>query len=221
MKSYSACLISFVCLMLLPIAGCKKHLEQPPAQTVKPESTPLPPLGNPPVVIVGGSIHGKYDNHWLTASATEYDASAPNDSMLYFVNVYDGGASAVAPISAGSGWVINFYDQHSDKTPQSSPGAQLCSDHGCQGVSEDGTSVYFQPSRLNTGLELYLPTEIHFHSYDNKCDKHGSKSEDKKCDHIHHIGIVLAGGTETRYDCGGHQGKPQGKCEIWVGEAPE
>ena len=220
MKAYGVCAIALACVTFLSLAGCRKHSNNHPGPTPAVQATPVLPPHNPPVVIVGGSIHGTYGNKWSPPSGTTYEGTTASDSTLYFVHVYDGGGNAVAELQAPSGWIVKIYDQHSDKTQESSAGAQLCSDPGCEGTSEDGTSAYFQSARSNTGLELFSSTTLHFHNYDNDCDHRGSGHENKYCDHIHHLGVVLAGGSETRYDSGGHQGIRQGKCQIWVGQVP-
>lgn len=207
MKTCRVGLAVGLCLVLFTLSGCKNKEEVPPSR------------GNPPVIIVGGSIHGLYEKGWSAQPAgTEYAGAVPDNSVLYFVHVYQAG-KPLASLTAASGWRVNMYGQDSGGTAQGSPGAQLCSDPNCQEMRPDSTSVYFA-SGSSSGLELASSTELRFHNYGPACDQQGSSSENSRCDHIHHLGVITAGGSESRYECGGNRGAPQGLCEIWVGQAP-
>ena len=189
--------------------------------------------GNPPVVIVGGCIHGKFDYTNTTTSGlwksisdgVEYSAAVPEKTTLHFVNVYgQSTGQQVNQVIVGTAWVINFVDRQNDGiTPQGSPGIQLCSDQTCTGKSDSEEIVYFQAAqhigaqKLDTGLEyVKSANELHFHSYSRGCkDQIGSGSEDENCDYLYKFTIPNV--SNETYVCGG-SANPTGKCEIHVGK---
>lgn len=172
---------------------------------------------NPPVIVVGGSIHGKYgSSQWNPKQSTgqEYWAKTPDSSLIYAEDVLDSQGNAVAQLNpASSGWIIKFYDPN---YAAGGEGVWLCTDQACDGGGGDGKTVYLQ-AEAKTSLELVKNySEVHFHNLNTGCDN-ATGSEDKKCDHVDHIGFIAGSAKEVRYECGG-QSTLQGVCKIRIGQ---
>lgn len=178
---------------------------------------------NPPVVVVGGSIHTHYPHGWAKdAPNVQYHGRTTVDTAIYTQHVYDqSGAPAPQPITASSGFVIKFYD--SDPTganPRGDAGLALCSSAQCDPTAADPNIVYLRVLRMGDQLEEHSSSDLHFHSLglNGQCDTAGNSAE-SPCDRINHLGIEIGNTTETVYTCGG-QDTPAGHCKIGIGDTP-
>lgn len=215
MKSYSFPFAAIVSVMLFALVACQNKV-LPPAPV------------NPPVIIVGGSIHvqdinqawgNTSDYQWYTAITGDSTQISPGYGVLY-------NGKPVSNITASSGWKIEIYD------PQSrggkGPGVTLCTVPTCDGKG-DGSTVYVQTRPdANTGFQtVNNGKDLIFHSTVQGCDSSFSGSENPHCDHIDKIRFYDCSQStkcdkSVQWDCDNSTpGNPaQGKCSIGIGHLP-
>ena len=194
---------------------------------------------NPPVIIVGGSIHGQIDKGlqdwnplaqgWTQITKGQlYSFAATNNTSIYPVDVYDNAWKPLPQVIPVSGFVIAYYDSLADgATGQGTAGVEICSDKTCTGAAGDGTTVFMKITREPAQLEEKRPLgllairELHFHSLDTNCDTSGSSGEGN-CDIVHHITIQQgAGASPVCYHCGLNSQTQHGHCTIGIGGPPK
>lgn len=178
---------------------------------------------NPPVVVVGGSIHTHYPHGWAKdAPNVQYHGRTTTNTAIYTKHIYDqSGVLVSQPISVTGGFVIKFYDSDPTGTnPRSDAGLALCSSAQCDPTAADPNIVYLRVLRSGDQLEEHSSSELHFHSLglNGQCDTPGNSTE-SRCDRINHLGIENGNTTEAVYTCGGHD-TPAGHCKIGIGDTP-
>lgn len=172
----------------------------------------------PPVIVVGGSIHGyagTWDQDASQSAQTEYVTESDDSTKLYTVDV----TGAPSTITDNKGWVINFYGQDPSNNINPVPAVMLCSDEGCQHSSVDQTNNYvYIRARPGSIFEQAKAGELHFHDLSPGCDDYPKSRNESTCDDLPQVGIITGGssGTEKQYACGPASNPKH--CKVSVGK---
>lgn len=201
-------LISVAFIVLLVIIGYLIHVR---AKGVAPAG------GNPPVVIVGGSLYGNSPQGWTEVTKKNvYRVQTQNSDLIYTNAVYSNNNLVTQPVAAAGAWVLKIFDRDAQGKPQGLPGVTVCTSQNC--LAKDNTNLIWVASRNDSNSFLVPDSSgmvAHFYSTIAGCDsKPSGKQSD--CDVIDHMEFDdLNAHTTTTWNCG--TGNNAGSCALGIG----